>query len=87
MFKLSPVHARTRWLMSLICSLLLFSCATPLLASEAELAIPDLNKYGSFTILDHTISAGNLLFYGSFVIAGTLGILSLIHISEPTRPY
>src|SRR4029079_223465 len=29
---------------------------------------------GSFTIAGRTISAGNLLFYGCFVIAGTLGI-------------
>jgi len=48
--------------------------ATPTLASEADLAIPDLNTHGSFTIAGKTISAGNLLFYGSFVILGTLGI-------------
>jgi K(+)-stimulated pyrophosphate-energized sodium pump len=42
-------------------------------ASEADLAIPDLRQ-GSFTILGQAISAWNLLFYGSFVIAGTLGI-------------
>ncbi len=43
-------------------------------ASEADLAIPDLDKHGSFVIGGNTITAGNLLFYGSFVIAGTLGI-------------
>lgn len=43
-------------------------------ASEADLAIPDLNKNGSFTIGGNTITAGDLLFYGSFVICGTLGI-------------
>jgi K(+)-stimulated pyrophosphate-energized sodium pump len=43
-------------------------------ASEADLAIPDLDKHGSFTIFNRTISAGDLLFYGSFVIIGTLGI-------------
>ncbi len=43
-------------------------------ASEADLAIPDLNIHGSFEILGNRISAGNLLFYGSFVILGTLGI-------------
>ena len=48
--------------------------AATLFASEADLAIPDLNEHGSFTIVGQRISAGNLLFYGSFVIAGTLGI-------------
>src|SRR5437016_5142952 len=43
-------------------------------ASEADLAIPDLDKHGTFTILGKEITAGQLLFYGSFVIAGTLGI-------------
>ena len=42
-------------------------------ASEADLAIPDLHK-GTFHIFGGTITAWNLLFYGSFVIAGTLGI-------------
>ena len=42
-------------------------------ASEANLAIPDLHK-GSFTLFGQTVSAWNLLFYGSFVICGTLGI-------------
>jgi K(+)-stimulated pyrophosphate-energized sodium pump len=41
------------------------------LASEADLAIPDLHE-GKF--FNGAISAWNLLFYGSFVIAGTLGI-------------
>jgi K(+)-stimulated pyrophosphate-energized sodium pump len=40
-------------------------------AGEADLAIPDLHQ-GSF--FNGAISAWNLLFYGSFVIAGTLGI-------------
>ena len=54
-------------------TILLFSA--PLVsASEADLAIPDLNQKGSFVIGGNTITAGNLLFYGSFVIAGTLGI-------------
>src|SRR5947209_10740961 len=43
-------------------------------ASDADLAIPDLNKHGTFTIFGKEITAGQLLFYGSFVIAGTLGI-------------
>src|SRR4051794_26003459 len=41
-------------------------------ASEADLAIPDLHE-GTFDKLGG-ISAWNLLFYGSFVIIGTLGI-------------
>jgi K(+)-stimulated pyrophosphate-energized sodium pump len=47
--------------------------ATPALASEADLAIPDLHQ-GTFTIAGQKITAWNLLFYGSFVICGTLGI-------------
>jgi Na+/H+-translocating membrane pyrophosphatase len=47
---------------------------TKAFASEADLAIPDLNIHGSFKIGETVISAGNLLFYGSFVILGTLGI-------------
>lgn len=42
-------------------------------ASEANLAIPDLDK-GHFNIAGHNISGWYLLFYGSFVITGTLGI-------------
>jgi len=46
--------------------------ACPALASEADLAIPDLHN-GHFPSLGG-ISAWNLLFYGAFVIIGTLGI-------------
>ncbi|MBX3411552.1 MAG: sodium-translocating pyrophosphatase [Pirellulales bacterium] len=53
-------------------TLLLFA-AQPALASEANLAIPDLHA-GTFTIAGTEITAWNLLFYGSFVIAFTLGI-------------
>src|SRR5438128_916038 len=42
-------------------------------AGEADLAIPDLHA-GQFTIFGQSISAWNLLFYGAWVIAGTLGI-------------
>jgi K(+)-stimulated pyrophosphate-energized sodium pump len=52
---------------------LLLLTASPLLASEADLAIPDL-RAGKFTIAGQEISAWNLLFYGAMVIAGTLGI-------------
>jgi K(+)-stimulated pyrophosphate-energized sodium pump len=57
-----------------LCGVLWLWSAPPLLAGEADLAIPDLTKNGSFTILGNEISAGSLLFYGSFVILGTLGI-------------
>jgi K(+)-stimulated pyrophosphate-energized sodium pump len=43
------------------------------LGSEADLAIPDLHE-GTFHIAGLTVSAWNLLFYGAWVIAGTLGI-------------
>jgi K(+)-stimulated pyrophosphate-energized sodium pump len=49
------------------------SFATPAVASEADLAIPDLHA-GKFVIAGYEISAWMLLFCGSFVIAGTLGI-------------
>jgi Na+/H+-translocating membrane pyrophosphatase len=48
--------------------------AAKAVASEADLAIPNLDIHGTFTIRGHEISAGDLLFYGSFVILGTLGI-------------
>ncbi len=51
----------------------LLLAALPAHASEADLAIPDLHE-GKFTLFGATISAWNLLFYGSFVIIGTLGI-------------
>jgi len=55
-----------------ILALLLLS-ASPLFAGEADLAIPDLHE-GKFTIAGWEISAWNLLFYGSWVIVGTLSI-------------
>ena len=52
----------------------LMSLATnSLFASEADLAIPDLNV-GKFNVFGNDISGWWLLFYGSFVIVGTLGI-------------
>jgi len=53
---------------------MLLAGGAPLLASEADLAIPDLHEHGTFTIAGQRITSGNLLFYGSFVILGTLGI-------------
>ena len=61
--------------MALLCS------AGTAQASDADLRIPDLNQHGSFTIFGNRIAAGSLLFYGSFVIAGTLGI-SLFLLSQ-----
>jgi len=47
--------------------------ATSASASDADLAIPDLHQ-GHFTILGGQISAWNLLFWGAWVIVGTLSI-------------
>jgi K(+)-stimulated pyrophosphate-energized sodium pump len=58
----------------LFCLAVLLLTASSSFASEADLAIPDLSKNGSFSIFGATISAGSLLLYGSFVICGTLGI-------------
>ena len=47
------------------------TCALPI--CEADLAIPDLHQ-GKFSIAGAEISGYTLLFYGAFVITGTLGI-------------
>src|SRR5262245_8924746 len=52
---------------------MLLLAGTTVHASEADLAIPDLRE-GKFDIFGHTISAWDLLFYGAWVIVGTLGI-------------
>jgi K(+)-stimulated pyrophosphate-energized sodium pump len=52
---------------------LLFLTAAGAYASEASLAIPDLHA-GRFSLFGVDVSAWNLLFYGAFVICGTLGI-------------
>jgi K(+)-stimulated pyrophosphate-energized sodium pump len=59
--------------LSIVFAALVCLGAGPALASEADLAIPDLNN-GHFDIFGTKITAWNLLFYGSFVIIGTLGI-------------
>ena len=46
---------------------------SPAYAAEADLLIPDLHRI-RFNIAGQSISGWNLLFYGSFVILGTLGI-------------
>lgn len=53
----------------------LLVCASSSMASagEADLAIPDLHQ-GKFNIAGQQISGWSLLFYGAFVITGTLGI-------------
>src|SRR5687768_14697405 len=47
--------------------------ATPALASEADLAIPDLHA-GHFILFGFRVSAWWLLLIGALVITGTLGI-------------
>jgi len=61
--------SRVRWVLT--CLAVALSIGSTCLASEADLAIPDLHE-GKF--FNGAISAWNLLFFGSFVIAGTLGI-------------
>ncbi len=61
------------WLSRVLLFVGLLTMSVPAAASEADLAIPDLHK-GNFTIMGQEVSAWNLLFYGAFVIAGTLGI-------------
>jgi K(+)-stimulated pyrophosphate-energized sodium pump len=73
---LSPSQRVQHWLAShvgILAAALVFILTGSVQASEADLAIPDLHK-GTFHIFGTTITAWNLLFYGSFVIAGTLGI-------------
>jgi len=57
----------------LLLLLLLLTPTSGLFASEADLEIPDLTV-GKFQIAGTEISGSSLLFYGSFVIIGTLGI-------------
>lgn len=47
--------------------------SSSLFAGEGDLKIPDLHE-GKFVIAGQSISAFNLLLFGSFVIVGTLGI-------------
>ncbi|HEX6962231.1 MAG TPA: sodium/proton-translocating pyrophosphatase [Lacipirellula sp.] len=62
------------WLKPLFFGLmLLVGAAAPAVASEADLAIPDLHQ-GHFDLFGTEVSAYNLLFYGALVICGTLGI-------------
>src|SRR5207253_4132756 len=54
-----------------LAAVVLFVAAAPVLASEADLAIPDLHESVFF---GNTVSAWWLLFCGALVITGTLGI-------------
>jgi K(+)-stimulated pyrophosphate-energized sodium pump len=63
-----------QWLLLVMACVTLLAAASSAQASEASLAIPNLWKHGSFTILGQTISAGWLLLVGSVVICGTLSI-------------
>jgi K(+)-stimulated pyrophosphate-energized sodium pump len=62
-----------RWLLMMMAVLALLLASTPVQASEADLAIPNLWQHGSFNLFGTTISAGMLLLIGSAVICGTLG--------------
>ncbi|MCC7087386.1 MAG: sodium/proton-translocating pyrophosphatase [Pirellulales bacterium] len=55
------------------------------LASEADLAIPDLRQ-GEFHFGDATITAWKLLFYGAWVIVGTLSISLYLRASIKRLP-
>jgi K(+)-stimulated pyrophosphate-energized sodium pump len=57
----------------LLLAIVLLGYPSSLPASEADLAIPDLHQ-AKFTIAGQEISGWNLLLYGAFMIAGTLGI-------------
>ncbi len=66
-------QVKARASLPLLVSLILLSASSVVFASEAALAIPDLHK-GTFDIGGAKISGWDLLFYGAFVITGTLGI-------------
>ena len=70
---LPPVGHRLGAAVIAVCTLLMsgFLATGTAYAGEADLLIPDLTQARFF---NESISGWNLLFYGSFVIAGTLGI-------------
>src|SRR4051794_40611959 len=68
-------HRPTQFAIRLLFTLVaLFVTGSAARAGEGDLLIPNFWEHGSFTVFGKTISAGNLLMYGSFVICGTLGI-------------
>src|SRR3989338_8123381 len=65
---------KARWFsQSLVITLMFLLVPLAVLASEADLAIPDLHKGAPYTLLGG-INPWDLLFYGAWIIAGTLGI-------------
>jgi Na+/H+-translocating membrane pyrophosphatase len=75
------IETQRRWVSAWTSRLLLLigllTLTVPAMASEADLAIPDLHVGRFFNTVENPtggISSWDLLFYGSFVIAGTLGI-------------
>ncbi len=68
------IHAIGKLFGPLVSSvMLLLLAASAAYGGEADLAIPDLDKT-TFTIAGQSITGWWLLFYGAFVITGTLGI-------------
>ncbi|MBS0201444.1 MAG: sodium-translocating pyrophosphatase [Planctomycetes bacterium] len=77
-FLIASVYGSARRLtatvpLPLALALVLLTTASAAFAGEADLAIPDLHE-GKFSFGGTLISGWNLLFYGAFVITGTLGI-------------
>src|SRR6476659_419537 len=72
-FASAMAHFSPRRVLSIAIAALTCFAACPAFASEADLAIPALTN-GHFDIFGAKITAWQLLFYGSFVICGTLGI-------------
>src|SRR5262245_42165181 len=65
-----PALPRWAGLLAFLLGLVLFSTATPALAGEADLAIPDLHMKVFF---NDSVDGWWLLFWGAMVITGTLG--------------
>src|SRR5512135_1279058 len=77
--------SKLKFMFAMVCGYVLFPLAV--LASEADLAIPDLHKGAPYTLLGG-IKPWDLLFYGACIIAGTLGIsLFLRHQVQKLRAH
>lgn len=68
----SAAHSLVHWRVILSAAIALLLGGAPALASEADLAIPDLHE-GKFHLFGTEISAWSLLFGGAVIIAITLG--------------